>query len=169
MTATALAPALREAAQRTGQRALVRRIRTGDEWLSWWVTEPRQRTVLLSLLGGLGVMLALVGIAGMTAYTVARRTREIGVRMAFGATAGAVVRGFVAAAAVPIGLGLIVGILGASLATRIIASFLFETTPTDPMMFAGAAVTFGAGAAVAAWLPARRAARVDPVVALRNE
>ena len=167
--ASGLAEQLRERAQSTGQRAIVRRIRTGDDWFGWWTTTARQRTVLIGLLGSLGATLALVGILGVTAYAVARRTREIGVRMAFGATAGRVVRSIVGETALPVLAGVLLGVLGAALSTRLIEAFLFETSPTDPASFAAAAATLGGLACVAAWLPARRAARVNPIEALRED
>jgi ABC-type antimicrobial peptide transport system permease subunit len=105
----------------------------------------------------------------MTAYAVTRRTQEIGIRMAFGASPADVVRTMVRDAAWPAFLGLAVGIAGAFYATRIVASFLFNTTPHDPATFAAVAMLMSVAALVAAWLPARRAARVDPVIALRAE
>lgn len=160
---------IKAVAESIGPPVVVERIRSGSDWLGDRVATPRQRTVLLSLLGGLGLLLALVGIFGMTAYAVARRTREIGVRMAFGARPGQVVRTMLGDAAWPVAIGLGVGLVGAAFATKIIASFLFETTPTDGPTFAAVALTLALTATVAAWLPAQRAARVDPVTALRAE
>jgi len=160
---------LRQMAQAVGPKVLVGRIRSGTDDLGERVVTPRRRTLLLSLLGGLGMLLTLVGIFSMTAYAVARRTQEIGIRMAFGAGPADVVLTMVRDAAWPAFLGLSVGMAGALYATRVIASFLFETTSHDPATFAAVAVLMGAAALVAAWVPARRAARVDPVVALRAE
>jgi putative ABC transport system permease protein len=160
---------LREVATSLGPRVIVDNIRSGIALHRDTVVTPRQRTVLLSLLGGLGLLLALVGIFGMTAYAVARRTREIGVRMAFGARPGDVVARMVRDAAWPIAVGTLVGLGAAALSTRVIESFLFETTPTDPATFAAVAVVLATAGLVAAWIPARRAARVDPVTALRSE
>ncbi|HKV99774.1 MAG TPA: ABC transporter permease [Vicinamibacterales bacterium] len=164
-----LADTMRQAAFGVGPRVLVEQIRSGDELLARDLLRPRQRTVLLALLGGLGLVLALVGVFGMTAYAVARRTQEIGVRMAFGARAGQVVLAMVRDSAWPIVLGTIAGLGAAALATRVIASFLFNTTPTDPGTFAVVAITLAVAGCLAAWIPARRAARVDPVTALRVE
>jgi ABC-type antimicrobial peptide transport system permease subunit len=163
----ALADTLRKAALGVGPRVLVEQIRSGDDLLARDLLRPRQRTVLFTLLGGLGLVLALVGVFGMTAYAVARRTQEIGVRMAFGARAGQVVATMVRDSAWPIVLGTIVGLGAAALVTRVIASFLFNTTPTDPATFAVVAITLAVVGCLAAWVPARRAARVDPVSALR--
>jgi predicted lysophospholipase L1 biosynthesis ABC-type transport system permease subunit len=160
---------LRQMAQAVGPPVLIGRIRSATDDLSETVVTPRRRTLLLSLLGGLGMLLTLVGIFSMTAYAVARRTQEIGIRMAFGAEPADVVLTIVRDAAWPALLGLSVGMAGAFYATRIVASFLFETTPHDPATFAGVAALMGGAALVAAWVPARRAARVDPVIALRAE
>lgn len=158
-----------QTAQSIGPRVLVERIRTARDWFGDRVITPRRRTVLLGLLGGLGLALALVGIFGMTAYAVSRRTAEIGVRMAFGARPGQVVKTIVRDAAVPIVIGTALGLGGAALVTRVIKSFLFETTPTDTVTFAAVALTLVATGCLAAFVPAMRAARVDPVATLRAE
>jgi putative ABC transport system permease protein len=160
---------LRRVAQSIGPRVLVERIRTGHDWFGDRVITPKRRTVLLGLLGGLGLALALVGIFGMTAYAVTRRTAEIGVRMAFGARPGQVVRTMVRDAAVPIAVGTALGVGGAALATRVIESFLFETAPTDPMTFAAVAIVLAMAGCLAAVVPALRAAKIDPASSLRAE
>ena len=160
---------LRQMAQAVGPKVLVGRIRSGTDDLGQTVVTPRRRMLLLGLLGGLGMLLTLVGVFSMTAYAVARRRQEIGVRMAFGAGPADVVLTMVRDAAWPAFLGLSLGLAGAFYATRVIASFLFETAPHDPATFAAVAVLMGAAVLVAAWMPARRAAQVDPVIALRAE
>ena len=160
---------LRAEARNVGPRVLVDPVRTGSEWLGENTVRTRRRTLLFGLLGALGVTLALVGIFSMTVYAVASRTREIGVRMALGARSGQVVRTVLQDAASPVILGTLVGLAAAAGATRVIASFLFNTTPADPLTFALAAVALIAAGSVAAWLPARHAARVDPIRALRAE
>jgi putative ABC transport system permease protein len=164
-----LAEQLRQAAHGVGPSVIVERIRSGRDWFGDQVATPRQRTTLLSLLGGLGLLLALVGIFGTTAYAVARRTQEVGIRMALGARIGQIVGAIVLDAAWPVGLGLAIGLAGALGVTRAIQSFLFETEPTDPLTLATALVALAATALAAAWIPARRAAHVDPVKALRAE
>lgn len=164
-----LANELRQAAVAINPRVLVEGIRSIDDWFGDRVITPRRRTVLLGLLGGLGLVLALVGVLGMTAYAVARRTAEIGVRIAFGARPGQVVQMILRDAAVPIGVGTVLGVGGAWLATRVIESFLFETTPTDPPTLAAVALVLAGTACLAALAPAIRAARVDPASSLRVE
>jgi ABC-type antimicrobial peptide transport system permease subunit len=160
---------LRSAAAAIGPRVFVDRFRPASEWLSTNTARPRHRTQLFALLGGFALVLALVGIFSMTSYAVASRTRELGVRLALGARASQIVGIVVRDAAWPMGVGVVVGLVGAALATRVIASFLFNTAPADPRTFAVVAVLlFGTGC-VAAWLPARHVARIDPVIALKTE
>jgi putative ABC transport system permease protein len=160
---------LREIAQSIGPRVVIGEIGYGSDALAERVATPRHRTLLLGLLGGFGLLLTLVGIFSMTAYAVARRTQEIGVRMAFGAQPGDVIRTMVGDAVWPLVLGLAIGLGGAYFATTVIQSFLFETTPHDPATFAAVALLTAIGACLAAWVPARRAAHIDPVNALRAE
>jgi len=164
-----LANQLRQIAQSIGPSVLVERIRTGQDWFGDRVITPRRRTVLLGLLGGLGLMLALVGVFGMTAYAVSRRTAEIGVRMAFGARPAQVVRTILRDSAVPIVVGTLLGLGSAILATRMIESFLFETAPNDPGTLAAVAVMLAAAGCLAALVPALRAAKVDPASSLRAD
>lgn len=164
-----LAGRLPELAQSRGPAVVVDRIRSGGDFVADSVTVPRHRMLLLSLLGSVGLGLTLVGVFGVTAYAVVRRTREIGVRMALGAEPSAAMAAVMREAAWPLGLGLVAGLSGAYALTRVIAGFLFETTPQDPVAFAGATVLLTVCVLIATWLPARRASRIDPVVALRGE
>lgn len=160
---------LRHAAHAVGRTVVVGKVARMSSWLGERVVAPRRRTVLLGLLGGVGLLLALVGVFGMTAYAVARRTQEIGVRIAFGATPGSVVSAMVRDSLWPVVIGVAAGLVGSWWATKVIQSFLFETNPRDITTFAGVALCLAAAACIAAWLPARRAGRVDPIVALRAE
>ncbi len=134
-SADGLAERLRHLAQAVGPRVLVEDISTADERFAEVTATPRRRTVLLGLLGALGVVLALVGVFGVTAYAVSHRTAEIGVRIAVGAPPSVVVRAILGDALAPLAVGVIIGIGGAYFATRLIQSFLFQTTATDPLTF----------------------------------
>jgi putative ABC transport system permease protein len=164
-----LAERLRDTAESIGPRVLIERIRSSDEWFDERVITPRRRMVLLALLGALGLTLALVGVFGMTAFAVTRRTAEIGVRIAFGARQDQVVGTILRDAAIPIVLGTAVGVAGAAAASRLIESFLFETAPRDPATLAAVALILTMSGCVAALVPALRAARVDPATCLRAE
>jgi predicted permease len=160
---------LKQIAESVGPRVLVGRATPTAELLSQPVARPRDRMLLLTMLGVFGLLLTLVGIFSMTAYAVARRTREIGVRMAFGARPVQVVGAMIKDALWPLAFGLAAGLAGTSYATRLITGFLFETPPHDPGTLVAAVAVLAAAASLAAWLPARRAASVDPVAALRAE
>jgi putative ABC transport system permease protein len=160
---------LKQTAEAVGPRVLVGRARPATAVLSQQVAEPRHRMLLLTLLAVFGLLFTLVGIFSMTAYAVARRTREIGVRVALGARPGQVVAAMIRDAVWPVALGLVAGLAVTYYATRLIASFLFQTTPHDPTTLVAVVAGLGAAACLAAWLPARRAASVDPVTALRAD
>jgi len=128
--------------------------------------------IALYVSGGLGVvalLLALLGIYGVTAFSVARRTREIGVRMALGAQRSHVLALVVRQGLVLAGIGVTVGSLAALGATRLIGNLLYGVPPTDVVAFGTAAALLAFAALAASWIPARRASRVDPVIALRSE
>ncbi|HEY3769041.1 MAG TPA: FtsX-like permease family protein, partial [Candidatus Angelobacter sp.] len=121
------------------------------------------------LFGAVGLVLAAVGLYGVTAYGVEQRTNEIGVRMALGADRGSVVLMVLREAFWQVGIGLALGIPGAIGAGRLIASHLFGVSPWDPLMLSLATLLLGAAALIAAAIPARRATRVEPMIALRYE
>ena len=160
---------LTQAAESIGPRVLVERARPASAVVGQQIARPRHRMLLLTMLGSFGMLLTLVGIFSMTAYAVARRTREVGVRVACGARPSQVVGVMVRDAVWPVVLGLAAGLGATYYATRVITSFLFQTTPHDPATLGSAGVLLAAAAGLAAWLPARRAASIDPVAALRAE
>ena len=146
---------------------------TLEKYMERLIAQRRFNMALLALFGGLGLLIAAVGIYGVMAYIVAQRTSEIGVRMALGATRGNVVWMVLKRAGVLMALGLIVGCAGAwylTITPRIaLKDYLFETQPTDGWIFAGALITLAVAGLVASAVPAHRAASVDPLVALRTE
>jgi putative ABC transport system permease protein len=160
---------LQRIAQSIGPRVVVDEIRSSDELFAERVITPRRRLVLLSLLGALALALALVGVFGTTAYAVTRRTAEIGLRLAVGARPGQTVRTIVLDSVMPIVIGTAIGLGAAVLLTRTIQSFLFETTPTDPLTLASVAAVLIISGALAALVPALRAAGIDPASTLRTE
>jgi len=160
---------LRRVAESIGSRVLVERVRMAEDWFDDRVITPKRRMVLLGLLGAFGFVLALVGVASMTAYAVTRRTAEIGLRVAFGAGPDQAVRTILSDTALPIVVGALAGIAGALVSTRVIESFLFETSPNDPVTLAAVALLLVVAACLAALVPALRAARIDPVISLRRE
>ncbi|MHB1193886.1 MAG: ABC transporter permease [Longimicrobiales bacterium] len=125
--------------------------------------------LLLGIAAGIALLLGTVGIYGVVSYVVSRRTQEIGVRMALGAPASQVLREVVAQGMALTGAGVAVGLLGAWGVSRVLATLLYGVSATDPATYAATAVALTGVAALASWLPARRAARVDPVIALRAE
>jgi putative ABC transport system permease protein len=126
-------------------------------------------TWLLSAFAALALMLSVIGLYGIVHYSVAQRTREIGLRMALGATSAAVMRRtMVDGMRVPL-VGLALGVPIAALLTRLMAHLLFGTSPGDPVTYLTISVTLVAAAIAACYLPARRASRVDPMTALRHE
>jgi len=136
------------------------------------VTSLFPQRVALYVSGSLGVvalLLALLGIYGVTAFTVAQRTREIGVRVALGAQRTHVLGLVLRQGIVLAGIGVTVGSLAAFGATRLIGSMLYGVAPTDVVAFGTAAALLACAALLASWLPARRAARVDPMIAIRSE
>lgn len=133
------------------------------------VTSVRFRTFMFGLFSGLALVLAAVGIFGVVSYSVSRRTHEIGIRMALGASPGSVRRLIIGESAKLVFFGLAAGIPAALVLSRFLSSLLFGVTATDPFTFAGVAVLLTLVALIASYLPARRAIKVDPMVALRYE
>jgi len=129
----------------------------------------RFRTLLLGIFAALAVGLAMAGVYGVVAYAVGQRANEIGLRMALGADSGDVLRLILRQALTLTGMGLVVGLIAAVGATRMLASMLFEVKASDPATYAGVAALLGAVSLAASYIPARRAARVDPALALRQE
>ena len=130
---------------------------------------PRFRTLLLAILAAIAVALAMAGVYGVVAYAVGQRASEIGLRMALGASTNDVLRMVLRQGMLLTGIGLAIGLIAATAATRRLASMLFEVKSTDPATYAGVIVLLGAVSLAASYIPAKRAARLDPVSALRQE
>jgi predicted permease len=144
-------------------------IRTLEEFVSRSIATPRFTTVLLGSFAALAVVLAGFGLFSVMAYSVAQRRREIGIRMALGAQPREV-RAMIVRQAVAMGTsGMVAGILGSLAATRVLRALLYGVTPNDPLTFAGVCVMLVTTMLAAAYVPARRATRVDPLTALRAE
>lgn len=147
----------------------VENVATMDQLLSKSNAAPRFQTFLLGIFGGLGLLLAVVGIYGVISYSVAQRTHEIGIRMALGADSAQVLRLVLAQGLNLALIGSAIGILASFALTRLMASLLFGVSATDPLTFALVTIVLVAVAVGACYIPARRAMRVDPVTALRCE
>jgi ABC-type antimicrobial peptide transport system permease subunit len=130
---------------------------------------PMFNATLLGLFAGLGLLLAAIGVYGLLAFLVAERTQEFGVRMALGGTPGEILPLVLGKGMKLVGAGALAGLLASLAATRLLQSLLFEVASTDTATFAAVALALGAAALLASYIPARRAMRVDPAVALRHE
>jgi predicted permease len=142
---------------------------TMDEAVAASVAPPRFRTLLLALFAMTATLIATCGIYGLMAYAVTQRRREIGVRMALGADSRDVLRLVLTRALRIVVAGVVVGLAGAAGVTRMLQTFLFGVTPTDPIAFTIVTLLLMAVALMAAWLPARRATKIDPCATLRAE
>jgi hypothetical protein len=142
---------------------------TLDQTVFRLAARPRFSAVLLTLFAGIGLLVAAAGVYGVVSLLVGQRTQEIAIRVALGANPSSVMRMIVAHVLTWIGLGTAAGILSALIAARWVESLLFAIKPNDPKSLVEAAITLMAVAFVAAYIPARRAAKVDPMVALRYE
>jgi len=137
--------------------------------LSDSVARERFYAVLLALFAGTALGIAAIGLYGLTAYTLTRRQRELGIRLALGAGTGRVVWSLVARAGTLGAVGIALGLAASLASARVLRAHLFELSPTDPATLGVAAAVLAGIALLASWVPARRAARVDPVVVLRSE
>jgi predicted permease len=142
---------------------------TMDALLSENVAAPRFRTLLLAVFAGLAVCLAMAGVYGVMAYAVGQRSSEVGLRMALGASTGSVLRLILGQGLVLAGIGLALGLGGAFAGSRLLTTMLFQVKPTDPLVYLAVAILLGLVALVASYIPARRASRIDPVTAIRQE
>jgi putative ABC transport system permease protein len=143
--------------------------RTGAEIQQTAVWDARLFGFMFSIFGGIALLLASIGVYGVLSYAVAQRTQELGVRIALGASRGNVLRLVLGQAARLAVAGIVTGVIGAVLVTRVITTLLYNVSATDPLSFAATAAFLALVAAVASYIPARRATIVDPLIALRAE
>src|SRR6185295_1093613 len=144
-------------------------VRSMDERLFESVAQPRFRTTLLGAFAALALVMAVVGLYAAMAFSVAQRTRELGVRTALGAQRLDIV-GLVLRQGMKLtGIGIVIGLAGALALTRVLTTLLYQVKPLDPVTFLAVPVLLMTVATLACWLPARHAARVDPIEALRSE
>ena len=165
----ALAPQVRAAVRAIDPDQPVYEIKSMDQLLSAMVAQRRFSMALLGTFAGLALVLGLVGVYGVTSYLVAQRTREVGLRLALGAQPAQLIRMVVRQGMGAAALGIGVGLVGALLLTRLMAGLLYAVSPTDAATLAAVTALLALATLVANYVPARRAARVDPLVALRSD
>jgi putative ABC transport system permease protein len=161
--------AIRGAVSALDRDVPVARVSTIDQLMNESVAAPRFRTTLVTVFAVVGLVLAAIGIYGVMAYTVSERARELGVRVALGATTGDVVRMVLAEAFALAAVGVGLGVAVAVAMTRFMAALLYGVTPTDPATFVSIAGLLMAIALAGSYVPARRATRIDPIMTLRSE
>jgi putative ABC transport system permease protein len=164
-----LAPALRQVVAEIDRTVPVAEVQTMNHIVSQSVTQPRFNLFLLGLFGAIALLLSAAGIYGVTAYTVTLRTHEMGIRLALGAQVGDVLKLVLGQGLAVIGIGLVVGLVAAFEVMRLMRSLLFGVGENDPLTFAAITLALFLVALLACYLPARRATKVDPLIALRYE
>jgi predicted permease len=166
---SSLLPAMRHIVRQLDPKMDVWTAGTVDDYLAEPLAQPRLSAFLLSGFGVMALVLSAIGVYGLMASAVRERTRDMGIRLALGATPGRLRRDVLSGALVVAAAGAAVGLGGALAGSRLLTALLFEVTPTDPATLAGACIVLLAAALLAAYVPARRATRVDPAQALRAE
>jgi predicted permease len=164
----ALVPAATRIIRRVAPTAPIENVLTVAQIKDQSVAPRRLNAALVSSFGILAVLIAAVGIAGVLAFSVSARTNEIGIRMSLGADGGRVQRMILREGAVLLAVGLVVGVLGALFAARVIQGLLFGVEPHDPITLLGVAALMAAIGIGACWIPALRAARIDPAITMRT-
>jgi putative ABC transport system permease protein len=166
---TALAVAVRDAVHSLDPDLPVENMKTLEDLRSGFLATPRLTAVLLMLFATLALIITLAGLTGVIATSVSQRTHEFGIRLALGETPGGVLSGVLRQGLLLVAIGLVAGIAASAFAARILTAYLFDTEPSDPSTLVAVAVAFVLAGTVACLGPARRATRVDPMLALRSE
>jgi putative ABC transport system permease protein len=146
----------------------IHRVATVHELYGESTARRRFATTLLTTFAALALLLGTIGMYGVLAYAVAQRRREIGIRIALGASAGEVMGGVLRQALALTALGVVIGTAAALALSRLLGALLYEVSPTDPITYVAVAILLTLVAALAAWMPAWRATRIDPLVVLRE-
>jgi predicted permease len=165
----AMAATVRSAMAQQDPRLLLTEVKPWQDFVDEAIAPTRFALILIAVFAGVAAILAMIGLYGVLATTVRQRTTEIGVRMAFGASSSSILQLVIGQGLRLSVIGIVVGLIAATVLTRIMASLLVGVTATDPATYATMAVLFTVVAAIAAWVPARRAAALNPNVALRDE
>lgn len=165
----ALAAPIREQVAQLDPDQPVSNIETMDSRIATSVARPRLQTTVLAAFALVAILLAAVGIYGVMSYAVSQRAKEIGIRLALGAGRREVLTLVFRSGFVMVASGIAIGLVAALMLSRVLQSLLFEVSTTDPAVFAAIAALLSVTAAGAAWIPARRAARLDPIATLRAE
>jgi putative ABC transport system permease protein len=165
----AIVSAVRRAIKEIDPKLPVRNVQTMDDVLSTAIAPARWSTTLLGVFAGVALVIAVLGVFGVLSFIVTQRTRELGIRIALGAAPGQLRRMVVARGLTLAAGGIALGLVGAVALTRFMAALLYGVTATDPVTYCGVAAVLAAAAIVASYLPARRATKVDPMLALRTE
>jgi putative ABC transport system permease protein len=165
----ALGRSIEQRIQRVDPEQPVTMVRPMQQILDQSIANSRTGMMLLSVFGAVALLMAATGLYGVMAYSVTQRTREIGLRMALGAERGRVLRLVIGHGMLLTSIGLVLGLAGSFLLTRLLHEFLYETSPTDPAVFAGISLTLAGISLLACYIPAWRASKVEPVIALRHE
>jgi putative ABC transport system permease protein len=166
---TSLMPSIRAIVHELDATVPVRNVQTLDDVVSAAIAPTRWSTTLLGTFAALALVMAVLGVFGVLSFLVTQQTRELGIRIALGASSGSVRRLVVRRGLGLVAPGLAIGVAGALALTRFMTVLLFGVTPTDPLTFVGVSALLTVAALLASYLPARRATRVDPIVALRTE
>jgi ABC-type antimicrobial peptide transport system permease subunit len=164
-----LAGAVRSALNQSGWRQPVSNLRTVEDWISYVNGKARLNSLLAAVFAAIALALAAIGIYGVISYSVVQRNKEIGIRMALGATPKQIRSWIVRQAVMLAAAGVAIGLAGHFALSRVLRSLLFGVSPNDVVTWLGAAAMLGVIAVAASYIPARRAMRSDPLAALRQE